>query len=313
AAKKTSWTDEVSDLLVEIAEEDEKIIAITAAMPLGTGLDKFCKKFPHRFFDVGIAESHATVFAAGLAAKGLKPAVALYSSFLQRAYDPVIHDVALQELPVSFFIDRAGFVGEDGPTHHGLFDINFLLSVPGIVFMSPADRNDLKQMMKISFDCGKPSFLRYPRDKMREDLVGFLPRDVQIGKPSVKEGNSPIAIIGVGTCVYTAVDVGEMMKERQGKNPSIVNIRFIKPMDEEIFNICMNKKAVICIEEGSKINGFGAFLSSSLHEKGYKGEFIFFGAEDSFQPHGHREILIKRAGLDAETIYEKIAGLTAEL
>lgn len=312
SVNKSSWTDEVSDLLVELAEEDEKIVAITAAMPLGTGLDKFCRKFPQRFFDVGIAESHATVFAAGLAARGIKPALALYSSFLQRAYDPVIHDVALQGLPVSFFIDRAGFVGEDGPTHHGLFDINFLLNVPGIVFMSPADKNDLKQMMRLSFECGKPSFLRYPRDKMRDDLIGFTPREVRIGKPSVRAGKSPIVIIGVGTCVYTAVDVGEMMKERDGKDPVIVNVRFIKPLDEEIFNVCMDKKAVICIEEGSKINGFGAFLSSALHEKGYKGEFIFFGADDSFQPHGKREILIKRAGLDAESIYEKISGLTAE-
>ncbi|MBN2363674.1 1-deoxy-D-xylulose-5-phosphate synthase [candidate division WOR-3 bacterium] len=306
-----SWTDEVSDLLIERAEKDPSIVAITAAMPLGTGLDKFCRQFPERFFDVGIAEAHASVFAAGMAAKGLKPAIALYSSFLQRAFDPVIHDIALQGLPVSFFIDRAGFVGEDGPTHHGLFDIGFLLSVPGIVFMSPADGNDLKQMMDVSFECGKPTVLRYPRDKMRDGLEGFSPEKVEIGKPSFLEGDCSLAIVGVGTCVYTAVEVREMMSANDGLTPWVVNARFIKPVSGELVDFLKDKKAVICIEEGSKINGFGAFLSLSLAESGFSGKFYSAGVEDSFQPHGSRDVLIRRAGLDARSIYERTADLAA--
>ncbi|MBN1151358.1 1-deoxy-D-xylulose-5-phosphate synthase [candidate division WOR-3 bacterium] len=307
--KDYTWTDRVSDLIVEHAEIDTKIVAITAAMPLGTGLDKFNAKFPDRFFDVGIAESHAAVFAAGLAASGLKPALVLYSTFLQRAFDPVVHDIALQKLPVSFFIDRGGLVGEDGPTHHGLYDINYLLTVPEIIMMSPADENDLKQMVDISLNCKKPSFLRYPREKMRDNLKGFTPGKVKIGESSVLKGDFPVAIVGVGVCAHTAVEVREMVYEKFSVKPWVINARFLKPFPENILGFLEDKKLVVTIEEASKINGFGACLSSFLAERGYGGKFMAIGVEDEFQPHGSRKTLIKEAGLDALSIFHKLSGV----
>lgn len=301
-----SWTEEFVDALINIAEKDKKILAITAAMPLGTGLNKFRDKFPERLYDVGIAENHAVTLAAGMATQGLKPAVVIYSTFLQRAYDILIHDIALQNLDVSFFLDRAGLVGEDGPTHHGVFDINYLLSIPEAIIMSPSDSNDLKQMVELSFMIESPTFVRYPRGKINKDFSKIFKNKVQLGKSSFLIDGEEILIIAVGNMVETAMEIkNKLYKDNQVK-VSIVNLRFIKPLDEKILEICKNYKLIITLEEGAVINGFGSFLSKILLENGIYKPYRALGIPDKFIEHGDKKSLIKSIELDYEKLSEKI-------
>ncbi len=300
------WTEVFSDSLVEAALKDEKIIAITAAMPLGTGLDSFAKKFPERFFDVGIAEGHAVTLAGGLSTQGLKPAVAIYSTFLQRAYDEVIHDIALQNLPVSFFLDRSGLVGEDGPTHHGTFDIPYLLAIPNIVIMSPADGNELRDMVDLSFNIDSPTFVRFPRGKISYGLKEIFPDEVKLGKSAISRDGSDILIVAVGSMVKTALDVRAELQKGRDIGISIVNIRFIKPFDEKIFTESTKTKLLITIEEGSKINGFAAYFTHQLMERGINKPYLSFGIPDKFIQHGSYEELMKSVFLDLASISEKI-------
>jgi len=300
------WTEVFADALIDAARKDEKIVAITAAMPLGTGLDSFAKMFPERFFDVGIAEGHAVTLAGGLSTQGIKPAVAIYSTFLQRAYDEVIHDIALQNLPVSFFLDRAGLVGEDGPTHHGTFDIPYLLAIPNIVIMSPADGKELKDMVNLSFEINLPTFVRFPRGKINYDLKDIFHDKVELGKSAISNDGSDILIVAVGNMVKTALDIRDKLKKDIDIGISVVNVRFIKPLDEKIFTESTKTKLLITMEEGSKINGFAAYFTNQLMERGINKPYLSFGIPDEFVQHGSKEELMKSVFLDPDSISEKI-------
>ncbi|RYE12421.1 MAG: 1-deoxy-D-xylulose-5-phosphate synthase, partial [Rickettsiales bacterium] len=262
--KNKTYTNVFSDVILDIAEKDDKIIAITAAMSSGTGLTKFSKKFPNRFFDVAISEQHAVTFASGLAASGMKPFVAIYSTFLQRAYDQIIHDVAIQKMPVRFAIDRAGFVGADGPTHSGSFDIAFLSIVPNIIIMAPSDENELASMIKTAAVIDyAPSAFRYPRgegvgvDYSKSSIL-------EIGKAKiVNEGNN-IAIFSVGTRLADCILAKEELKNIHDIDITIIDVRFIKPIDYDLINIISKShQYIITIEEGS-MGGFGSMLLNYL-------------------------------------------------
>ncbi len=306
-SRNPSFSSVFADFLVKLAEKDDSIVAITAAMPQGTGLDKFQKVFPNRYFDVGIAEQHAVTFAAGLAVGGLKPVVAIYSTFLQRAYDQIVHDVAIQRLPVLLCIDRAGIVGEDGSTHHGVFDIAYLISIPNIVLMSPADENDLKDMILTALDCGLPCAIRYPRS----DIFGFaerVPRSIPIGKAEMKKDGSDLVIFAYGTLVYSALKAAEEMEKELGCSIAVVNAKFAKPLDVELIcELSEKTKRVITVEEARRNAGFGSAVLELLSDKGIKVErFIRLGVPDEFVEQGSRQELLSILGLDEEGIKRAI-------
>ncbi|MBI5893891.1 MAG: 1-deoxy-D-xylulose-5-phosphate synthase [Deltaproteobacteria bacterium] len=312
-----SYTDVFSNALLELAEENPKVVAITAAMPEGTGLDRFAKKIPDRFFDVGIAEQHAITFAAGLAKEGFVPVAAIYSTFLQRAYDQVLHDVCLQNLPVVLALDRAGIVGADGPTHHGVFDFSFLRHIPNIVIMSPKDENELKALLKTAVDCGRPAVIRYPRGKsygMRSAEFGI--RGIPVGEAEVllvpagfKQGmdGNDIAIIAIGVSVYPALDAAKRL-EKDGIKATVVNARFVKPIDENLI-ITLAKKTgrLLTVEENVLEGGFGSAVIELLEKNNIADCFVKrIGIPDRFIEHGSQEKLRKILGLDADGI-EKTA------
>ena len=269
-----SFSDGFGRVLTEIASLDERVIAITAAMKEGTGviaitaamkegtgLACFAEKFPGRFYDVGIAEQHAVTFAAGLASQGLRPVVAIYSTFLQRAYDEIIHDVCLQNLPVIFAIDRAGIVGEDGSTNQGLFDISFLRGVPNLIFMAPKDLSELKKMLIFALKQNTPSAIRYPRGKVIQDMrYMFQDFELKTGKSEVLIEGDDVAILCVGNTVYPAVRAAEMLR-KDGINPCVVNARFIKPADENlIISLSQRTRRIVTVEENVLAGGFGSFV-----------------------------------------------------
>ncbi len=299
------WSNVFGDALVELAEKDEKIVAITPAMKEGSGLVKFAEKFPERFFDVGIAEQHAATFAGGLAAEGMKPVVAYYSTFLQRAYDQVIHDIALQELPVVFGIDRAGLVGEDGPTHHGVFDISFLRAVPNLIISAPKDEQELRNLIYTGLESGKPFAVRYPRG----NALGVETKDfekIEIGSWEKLVEGRDIAILGVGKYVQRALEVKKELKNR-GFSPTVVNARFIKPMDEKMLReILSSHKYIITMEDGSLNGGFGSAVAEFMMDNQYTNRLIRFGIPDRFIEHGKVELLERDLGLLPEQITEKI-------
>jgi len=303
--KVPTYTEIFSKTLIEIAEKDERVIGITAAMPSGTGLDRFKERFPDRYFDVGIAEQHAVTFAAGLAKKGLKPVVAIYSTFLQRAYDQIIHDVALQELPVVFAIDRAGLVGEDGATHHGLFDLSYLRVVPNMVVAAPKDEEELRHLLYTAVKSNRPFAVRYPRGKgygvpIREPL-----KEIPIGSWEVlKEGRDAV-ILATGWPVYQALKAAEEL-EKEGVSVSVVNARFVKPMDGELLKELAQKfKLIFTVEENTVKGGFGSAVNEFL-APWYNGKVINIGIPDKFIEHGKQEELRKLVGLDAESLYRKV-------
>jgi len=284
------------DALVELAEKDEKIVAITPAMKEGSGLVKFSKRFPDRFFDVAIAEQHASTFAAGLAKEGLKPVVAYYSTFMQRAYDQVIHDVALQELPVVFAIDRAGLVGDDGPTHHGVFDIAYLRPIPNIIISAPKDEQELRNLLYTAINSNKVFAIRYPRG----NVVGVNIEDfkkIEIGSWEVLEEGKEIAILAVGKYVQRALEVRKLLKLK-GINPTVINARFIKPMDEKLLKITLNNhKYIVTMEDGVLNGGFSSAVAEFMADYGYTNILIRFGIPDRFIEHGKTELLEKDLGL----------------
>ena len=297
-----TYTQVFSTTLVDLAKEDKDIVAITAAMPSGTGLDLFAKEFPERYFDVGIAEQHAVTFAAGLAKKGLKPVVAIYSTFLQRAYDQIIHDVALQELPVVFAVDRAGLVGEDGATHHGAFDLSYLQVVPNLVVAAPKDEEELRHLLYTAVYSGKPFAVRYPRGRgygvpLREPL-----KKVPLGSWELLKEGKDVAVLAVGWPVYQALKAAQKLKER-GIELTVVNARFVKPMDEELLRqIASTHSTIITVEENAVIGGFGASVAQKLYALGYKGRVKNLGLPDRFVEHGPQEELRRIVGIDAEGI-----------
>jgi len=299
--QKKSYTEVFGEKLLELARLDNKIVAITAAMPEGTGLDKFRDNFPERFFDVGIAESHALTFSAGLARGGLKPVVALYSTFLQRAYDQIIEDVALQNLPVVICIDRAGVVGEDGVTHQGIFDIGFLSTVPGLVNMAPKDGEELKAMLEFALDLNKPVTIRYPRGQIDSLSYGKAVSKIELGKPEILREGGDFVIFALGSMVAPSLEAAELLK-KEGHLATVINARFSKPLDSRLFREIGNKfKFIFSAEEGIIDSGFGCAIENLVLRP-----VIKIGLPCKFIPHGQRELLLDKYGLSAKAIADKI-------
>lgn len=304
----TKWSKIYGKTIVELAEKDEKIVAITAAMTLGTGLDLMRERFPERHFDVGIAEQHAVTFAGGLAVEGYKPFATIYSTFLQRAYDQIIHDIALQKLPVRFAIDRAGLVGEDGPTHHGAFDISYLRIVPNMVVMAPKDENEFRDMIYTAsiYDKGPIAF-RYPRDRVYglelKDTFDAIP----IGSWEILKEGKDIAILAVGTMVYPSLEAAKELVEELGASIKVVNARFVKPMNTAVlFDIVDSGiKKIVTVEENSLIGGFGDAVIEFLTEIKHHIDVLRLGLPDQFIEHGARKILLQKVGLDKNGIKER--------
>ncbi len=293
-------------VLTDIADKDERVVAISAAMKEGTGLAVFAEKFPDRFYDVGIAEPHAATFAAGLATQGLRPVVAIYSTFLQRAYDEIIHDVCLQNLPVIFAIDRAGIVGEDGATHQGLFDISFLRHIPNLIVMAPKDSYEMRGMLMLALKHNGPAVLRYPRGKVSPyTLLGVLPTAVKMGKSEIIADGKDIVFLAVGNSVYPALKAAAMLKNDH-VDASVVNARFIKPLDEEgIMALCERTKRIITVEENVLAGGFGSAVLEFLNLRRVNNvEVCRIGIDDEFVEHGTQALLRKQYGLDEEGIYK---------
>ena len=311
SSKIPSYTSVFANTLIKHAERDSKIIGITAAMPSGTGMDIFAKKFPNRMFDVGIAEQHAVTFSAGLATEGYKPYAAIYSTFLQRAYDQVVHDVAIQSLPVRFAIDRAGLVGADGPTHAGSFDITYLSTLPNFVVMAPSDESELVKMINTSVDINdKPSAFRYPRGSGIGIKLPEINEKIEIGKGRVIKEGKEIALINFGARLQECQKALNNL-EKKGLNLTLIDARFCKPLDENLmWKTAKNHEIVISIEEGS-IGGFGSHLSKFLSEKGLleKIKFRSMIFPDKFIDQDKPELMYKLAGLDSLSIEEKVLSL----
>ena len=298
-----SYTKVFGETLVKLANADSRIVAVTAAMCEGTGLNKFSQEFPDRFFDVGIAEQHAVTFAAGLAIEGLIPVVAIYSTFLQRAYDQIVSDVCMQNLPVVFAIDRGGLVGEDGATHQGLLDYSYLRSIPNIIVMAPKDENELRHMLKTAVGCGRPVSLRYPRGRgVGIDLDSEL-KTLQTGKGEVLKEGSCLAIIAIGAVVNSAVAAAEKLS-KEGLNIKVINARFVKPLDEElIIKTAATIKKIITIEENVLQGGFGSALLELLAEKNINDIMLRrLGIPDEFVYHATQAEQRHKYGLDEEGI-----------
>lgn len=303
---RITFTKAFSDAMVKLAKEDKKINAITAAMPEGTGLAAFRKDFPERFFDVGIAEEHAATFAAGLAAEGLKPVVAVYSSFAQRCYDQIVHDVALQNLPVVFALDRAGLVGEDGPTHHGAYDLSFLRSTPNLIIAAPADENELGHMLKTALDEAKPFVLRYPRGAGFNVPVDEELKALPVGKGVWLKKGKDLTLLAVGNMVHPALETAAILKEK-GVDAGVINARFIKPLDTEIISEALKKSPLmVTMEDNSLCGGFGSAAAEYLTEQKKPFRLLRLGLPDEFVEHGKVGLLRERLGLTAEQMAEKI-------
>ena len=308
-----SYTDVFSDALLEIAAGDEKVVAITAAMAAGTGLEPFEAKFPKRYFDVGIAEGHAVTFAAGLATCGMKPVLTVYSSFLQRAYDQVLHDVALQNLPVVFAIDRAGIVGEDGETHQGLYDIAYLSHIPNMTVLAPKDGAELTAMLKFALGLGGPVAIRYPRDAAA-NIDAFVP-PIEFAKSQQVYQGKNIALVSVGTMMKTTLEVASIIRARsRNRDPSIYNARFVKPLDTELVARLRDYKQVFVLEDASCVGGYASQLQVELVSTKKPSPYVrVFAFPDKFIESGAREELFERYGLDAESIAQEISRIVAEL
>ncbi|KAA3636454.1 MAG: 1-deoxy-D-xylulose-5-phosphate synthase, partial [Calditrichaeota bacterium] len=310
---RPAYTKIFGDTMIELAEKDDKVIAITAAMSSGTGLVEYSDKFPERFFDVGIAEAHAGCFAAGLAAEGMKPYLAIYSTFLQRAYDQVIHDIALQKLPVVFCMDRAGIVGNDGPTHHGVFDLSYFSTVPNVVVCAPKDGNEMRSMMHYTADnkIDGPVAIRYPRENTPTDMTEAI-APIEWGKWDAESIDTDVIILAVGTMVDTAYKAVEVLNE-DGDEISVVNARFVKPFDAEMLaKIKDRAKVLITIEENQLRGGFGQAIAEYLISNDYDGKFKAIAIPDGFVNHGNRDLLLKDVKLDLDSIVSTIQDFIAD-
>ena len=309
--EKPNYTDVFSAALCKLAEKDEKVVAITAAMADGTGLKKFSSLYPKRFFDVGIAEEHGVTFAAGLAAGGLTPVVAIYSSFLQRAYDQIVHDVCLQNLHVVFAIDRAGLVGSDGETHQGIFDLSFLANIPNLCIMAPKNKQELYSMLKFALKYNGPIAIRYPRGEAYEGLEGFREKIVY-GKAEVLYKEQDIALMAVGSMVKVAEEVRELLRE-QGKNCTLINARFVKEFDKELIReLSKDHKLLVTLEENVTTGGFGERVVDYVTSSGIDLEVEKIALPDMYVEHGNVNILYKEAKIDAESVAERILAAVAE-
>lgn len=309
---KANYTDIFSTVMRKLGDRDEKVVAITAAMADGTGLKRFRNMFPERFFDVGIAEEHAVTFAAGLAAAGLKPIVAVYSSFLQRAYDQILHDVCIQELHVVFAIDRAGLVGSDGETHQGIFDLSYLSCLPNMTILAPKNKWELSDMIKYAVDFSGPIAVRYPRGEAFDELKEYR-APLEYGKAEVLYEESEILLLAVGSMVKTALTVRERLKEK-GYSCSLVNARFVKPFDEELLlKLQKNHKLLVTLEENVQSGGFGEHVLEFMNTNGDGSmEVLNIAIPDIYVEHGNVELLRKETGIDADGIIGKIIDRKAQ-
>jgi 1-deoxy-D-xylulose-5-phosphate synthase len=308
-----SYTDVFGRALVSEAERDERIVAITAAMPSGTGLSYFAERFPERFFDVGIAEEHAVGLAAGLASGGLLPVVAIYSTFLQRAYDQLIMDVALQGLHVVFALDRAGLVGEDGPTHHGVFDLTYLRSIPGMSVMAPADEAELVHMLHTALVAEGPVAIRYPRGSGAGVALPEAPKVFEAGRSEVRRTGSDVALVAVGRMVAVAEQAAELLAAG-GVSATVVNARWVKPLDLEMLSEAARRhRLLVTVEENTGCGGFGAAVLEALTDLGIEVPVLRLAVPDCFITHGATELLLHEIGLDAEGVGGAVLGRLMDL
>lgn len=301
-----TYTDVFGDTIIELARKDERIVAITAAMGLGTGLDRFSSLFPARFYDIGIAEQHGVTFAAAFALGGYRPFIAIYSTFLQRAYDQVILDVCLQNLPVVFAVDRSGIVGQDGPTHHGAFDISYFRHMPNMIVMSPKDENELRHMLYSAYLSEKPAVVRYPRGEAYGVIMDKTLKEIPIGTWERLKDGMDIAIVACGNTVYPALSAA-MELEGEGIHCSVINGRFVKPMDREmLLSLAQEVPKILTVEENVLIGGFGSGVMEMLSEEGITVPVKRLGIPDAFLPHGSQGSLRKSIGIDKEGIKKSI-------
>jgi 1-deoxy-D-xylulose-5-phosphate synthase len=305
---RPSYTSVFSDTVVKLGEENDKLVCITAAMPDGTGITKFAEAFPERFHDVGIAEQHAVTFAAGLATSGLKPLIAVYSTFAQRAYDQILHDVCLQNLNVILCLDRGGLVGADGPTHHGVFDYSFLRNIPNITVMAPKDGDELRAMLKAAVNHKKGAIaIRYPRGEVPYDTGGGDIDEVKIGEGELLLSGSDVLLIPVGSTVVPATNAAKKL-EKEGISAAVINSRFIKPIDTKLILKHAKKiKRVVTIEENVLMGGFGSAVLEALEaEKVYNAHVLRLGLPDKFIEHASQPQLRKKYNLDEHSIFLKV-------
>ena len=301
-----TFTQAFSKALLTLAEKDPSITAITAAMPEGTGLDAFRDKYPSRYFDVGIAEEHAATFAAGLAAGGIKPIVALYSTFAQRCYDQILHDICLQNLPVVFALDRAGLVGEDGPTHHGVFDLSFLRDMPNLILAAPADENEMQHLLKTAFDAKAPFVLRYPRGAGFGVALDKEPKALPIGKGVWLKKGKDATILAIGNRVHPALDAAQKLAEK-GVDCGVVNMRFVRPLDKKLIDEALKiSPRLVTVEDNMLSGGFGSAVAEYLADKQADFKLLRLGIGDEFVPHGKCASLYDKVGISAEQMTKHI-------
>ena len=302
---KANYTDIFSTVMRKLGDRDDKVVAITAAMPDGTGLKRFRNMFPDRFFDVGIAEQHAVTFAAGLAAGGLKPVVAVYSSFLQRAYDQILHDVCIQNLHVIFAIDRAGLVGSDGETHQGIFDLSYLSSIPNMTVMAPKNKWELSDMLKFAVDYEGPIAIRYPRGEAYDGLQDFR-APLVYGRSEVIYEEADIALLAVGSMVKMAEKVRDILKDT-GYNCTLVNARFVKPIDEELLEeLAKSHRLAVTMEENVRNGGFGDHVLEYVSDREFPMQVLSVALPDEYIEHGNVDLLYKEVGLAPELIAKRV-------
>jgi len=301
APKKIKYQDVFGQWLCDMAAADERLIGITPAMCEGSGMVEFAEQFPERFHDVAIAEQHAVTFAAGLACDGMKPVVAIYSTFLQRAYDQLIHDVALQNLDVTFGIDRAGLVGEDGPTHAGAYDLSFLRCIPNMLVMAPSDENETRLLLSTGYQFKGPAAVRYPRGTGPGTLIDTSLDVAPIGKAVIRRQGSQIAILAFGTVLTAAMDAGARL------NASVIDMRFVKPLDTELLEqLCDSHQLFVTVEENTVMGGAGSAVNEYLNERGIVMPVLNLGLPDRFIDHGKQAELLQQCGLDADGIESSI-------
>ena len=312
AGDPPSYTEVFGRTMVELGAKEEKLFAITAAMPEGTGLTEFAKVYPDRFLDVGIAEQHAVTFAAGLATEGFKPVVAIYSTFLQRSFDQIIHDVCLPNLPVVFALDRGGIVGEDGPTHHGLFDLSYLRIIPNMTIMAPKDENELRHMLFTALAFHGPIAIRYPRGR------GFgVPMDkeykkIPIGEAEILGEGEDLLILAVGSRVHPSLEAAREL-EKEGLSVGVINCRFVKPLDTRLPEMAARTGKVLIVEENTLQGGFGSAILESFTDQGVSSVKIKrLGIPDTFIEHGPQNLLREQCGIDTKEIVAEARRLCNE-
>ncbi|MBW2169452.1 MAG: 1-deoxy-D-xylulose-5-phosphate synthase, partial [Deltaproteobacteria bacterium] len=304
-----SYTDVFGNTMVNLGRKNQKLFAITAAMPEGTGLAEFAEAFPERFLDVGIAEQHAVTFAAGLATEGFRPVVAIYSTFLQRAYDQVIHDVCLPNLPVVFAIDRGGLVGEDGPTHHGLFDITYLRSLPNMTVMAPKDENELRHMIYTALQQPGPTAIRYPRGKGLGVPMDPDYKTIPIGQAEILRQGKDLIVLALGSTVYPSLDAAASL-EKEGLSVGVVNCRFVKPIDVRLADLASSTNRVLVVEENIRQGGLGGAILELFNDMNLSNVRVKrIGLPDKFVEHGPSGLLKEKYGLDTSGIIKEAKDL----